>query len=386
MSLPMIPSCPHPAANPLVIHELRNVAQTVAYFIGDYFSNSLQVLQVTRDGKTEVPFNQSGNPCLREQLLQKVYAEIANMHVYALLHYLKEQGPFTVQFFTGHKYNPMSWEMSVTYDGASFEMQVASHIFDADYRLVEIPYEGCLLGLFETEGGNSVLDHLCRIKHAIFMQMLQLQVPLIQADSPPVECNVPAVTQYLGNQNPYSKEYSIPQISLCDSVFSKEEFVEALQYYLSWRCSKVVLYYQTIDGEQCEEVVCNTGNISSQDTRHCLYMYAKDVIYYMHEKEQSMLRIYIGMENVIAVDFSTQRDEDGEYMYDVMYLTSPTLSAMTKSEITQYFRTHIGDYLHEEPDMQDRIILCMKDVITKMPPVTDVDSVAPLTETETDSL
>jgi len=36
--------------------------------------------------------------------------------------------------------------------------------------------------------------------------------------------------------------------------------------------------------------------------------------------------------------------------------------------------------------MQDRIILCMKDVITKMPPVTDVDSVAPLTETETDSL
>jgi hypothetical protein len=104
--------------------------------------------------------------------------------------------------------------------------------------------------------------------------------------------------------------------------------VEALQYYLSWRCSKVVLYYQTIDGEQCEEVVCNTGNISSQDTRHCLYMYAKDVIYYMHEKEQSMLRIYIGMENVIAVDFSTQRDEDGEYVYDVMYLTSPTLSAM----------------------------------------------------------
>jgi len=186
----------------------------------------------------------------------------------------------------------------------------------------------------------------------------------------------------LGDQNPYSKEYSIPQISLCDSIFSEKDAMEALQYYLSWRCSKVVLYYQTAEGEQCEEVVCNTGNISSQDTRRCLYMSTKDVLHYMYQYEQCMLRIYIGMENVIAVDISTQRDGDGEYNYDIMYLTSPTLSAMTKSEIKQYFHTHIGDYLHAECDMQDRIILCMKDVITKMPPVTDVDSVAPLTETE----
>jgi len=378
----MIPSCPHPAANPLVIRELRNVAQTVAYFIGDSFSNNLQVLQVTRDGKSEIPFNQCGDLCLRELLLQKVYAEIANMHVYALLHYLKEQGPFTAQFFTGYKYDPLSWQMSVTYDGALFELHVASQIFDADYRLVEIPYEDCLLERFETEGSNSVLDHLQRIKHALFMQMLQLQIPLMQADSPPVECNVPAVTQYLGDQNPYSKEYSIPQISLCDSIFSEKDAMEALQYYLSWRCSKVVLYYQTADGEQCEEVVCNTGNVSSQDTRRCLYMYTKDVLYYMYQYEQCMLRIYIGMENVIAVDISAQSDGDGAYDYNVMYLTSPTLSTMTKSEIKQYFRTHIGDYLHVEHDMQDRLILCMKDVITKMPSITDVDSVAPLTETD----
>ena len=381
----MISSCPHPAANPLVIRAHRNVAQTVAYFIGDYFSNSLQVLQVTRDGKTEVPFNQCGDLCLRELLLQKQYAEIANMHVYALLYYLKKQGPFTIQFFTGWKYNPMSWEMSVTYDGASFELNVASQIPDADYRLVEIPYEDCLLHLFETEGGNSVLDHLQRIKHALFMQMLQLQIPLKQANSPPVECNVPAVTQYLGDQHPYSKEYIIPQVSLYDSIFSEKDAIEFLQYYLSWRCSKVVLYYQTAEGEQCEEVVCNTGNISSQNMRRCLYMYTKDVLHYMYEKEQCMLRIYIGMENVIAVDISMQSDGNGAYEYDIMYLTSPTLSAMTKSEIKQYFRTHMDDYLHKECDMQERIILCMKDVITKMAPVTDVDSVAPLTETETDS-
>ena len=88
-----------------------------------------------------------------------------------------------------------------------------------------------------------------------------------------------------------------------------------MKYYLSWYCIKVVLSYQTVECH--EEVVCNTGNILSQDTRYCLYWYTRDVIQYMREHERCTLRIYIGsvdkMEDVIAVDFRTGRDEDGEY-------------------------------------------------------------------------
>jgi hypothetical protein len=268
-------------------------------------------------------------------------------------------------------------------------LNVATDAPDVNYSLVEIPYEDCSIELFETEGGNSVLDHLRRIQHTIFMDVLQLKVPMIQADSHPIECRFPVVTQYLGNQNPYTNGYSLPQVSLCESIFSEDDFTDAIRYYLSWHCIKVVISYQTIVGEQHEEIVCGTGNISSQDMRYCLYIYVKEILRYMHKHEQCTLRIYIGsvdnVENIIAVDFSTCRDEDGEHEHDIMYLTSPKLSAMTKSDITQHFRTHIREYLHEETEMQDRIMFCIKDVISKMPPPTDVESVVIPTDTETDT-
>jgi hypothetical protein len=155
---------------------------------------------------------------------------------------------------------------------------------------------------------------------------------------------------------------------------------------MSWYCIKVVLSYQTVECEHSEEVVCNTGNISSQDTRHCLYLHVNTVIQYMREHEQCTLRIYIGsvdkMDDVIAVDFSIGRDEDDEYEYTVTYLTSPKLSAMTKKEIEHHIRTNIGDYLHKECDMRDRMIVSMREIIEKIPPLTVADSSAPVTETD----
>ena len=377
----MLSKCEHPAANPITISELRNVAQTVMRF-----SNNLQAMQVEQHGKVEVPFFKDYTLCLREQLLQEVYAEIATTYVYALLDYLTKQGPFTAQFFTGHRFEPLLWEMSVTYDGAAFVVNVASNIYDADFRLMEIQYKDCSLYLFETEGSNSVSDYLRRIKHAEFMKVLGLQIPFSLTECPETECCVPAVTQYLGNQNPYTKEYSIPHVSLSDAVFSKEEFVDAMKYYLSWYCIKVVLSYQTVEGEQHEEVVCNTGNILSQDTRYCLYWYTNNVIDYMRDHEECTLRIYIGsvdkMEDVIAVDFRTGRDEDGEYEYEVTYLTSPKLSAMSKKEIEQYFKAYTEQYLHKECDMRDRMIVSMREIIEKIPPITAADSSAPVTETD----
>jgi hypothetical protein len=384
----MISKCAHPAANPITIHDLRNVAQTITRF-----SNNLQAMRVEQRDNVEVPFFKDHTLCLREQLLQEVYAEIATTYVYALLDYLTKQGPFTAQFFTGHRFEPLLWEMSVTYDGTVFVVNVASNIYDADFRLREIEYKDCSLYLFETEGSNSVSDYLRRIKHAEFMKVIGLKIPFSLTECPEIECRVPAVTQYLGNQNPYTKEYSIPQVSLSDAVFSKEEFVDAMQYYLSWYCIKVVLSYQTVEGERHEEVVCNTGNISSQDTRYCLYWYANTVIQYMHEHERCALRIYIGtlriyigsidkMEDMIAVDFSIGRDEYDEYEYTVTYLTSPKLSAMTKKEIEHHMRTNIGDYLHEECDMRERMIVSMREIIEKISPLTDADSSAPVTATD----
>ena len=377
----MLSKCEHPAANPITIRELCNVAQTITRF-----SNNLQAMQVEQLDKVEVLFLKDYTLCLREQLLQGVYAEIANMHVYALLDYLTKQGPFTAQFFTGYRFEPLLWEMSVTYDGAAFIVNVASNIYDADFRLREIQYKDCSLDLFETEGSNSVSDYLRRIKHAEFMKVLGLQIPFSLTECPETECRIPAVTQYLGNQNPYTKEYSIPHVSLSDAVFSKEEFVDAMKYYLSWYCIKVVLSYQTVEGKQHEEVVCNTRNILSQDTRYCLYWYTKNVIDYMRDREGCTLRIYIGtvdkMDDVIAVDFRTGRDEDDEYEYTITYLTSPKLSAMTKKEIEHHMRTNIGDYLHKECDMQDRMIVSMREIIEKIPLLKDADSSAPVTETD----
>jgi hypothetical protein len=155
---------------------------------------------------------------------------------------------------------------------------------------------------------------------------------------------------------------------------------------MSWYCIKVVLSYQTVEGEQHEEVVCNTGNISAQDTRYCLYWYTKNVIDYMRDREGCTLRIYIGsvdkMEDAIAVDFRTGRDEDGEYEYEVTYLTSPKLSVMSKKEIEQYFKACTEQYLHKECDMQDRMIVSMREIIEKIPPRMDADSPAPVTETD----
>jgi len=106
----------------------------------------------------------------------------------------------------------------------------------------------------------------------------------------------------------------------------------------------------------------------------------------MRDREGCTLRIYIGsvdkMEDAIAVDFRTGRDEDGEYEYTVTYLTSPKLSAMTKKEIEHHMRTNIGDYLHKECDMQDRMIVSMREIIEKIPPPTVTDSSAPVTETD----
>ena len=377
----MISKCAHPAANPITIHDLRNVAQTITRF-----SNNLQAMRVEQRGNVEVPFFKDQALCLREQLLQEVYAEIATTYVYALLDYLTKQGPFTAQFFTGHRFEPLLWEMSVTYDGTVFVVNVASNIYDADFRLREIQYKDCSLYLFETEGSNSVSDYLRRIKHTEFMKVIGLKIPFSLTECPEIECRVPAVTQYLGNQNPYTKEYSIPQVSLSDVVFSKEEFLDAMKYYLSWYCIKVVLSYQTVEGEQHEEVVCNTGNILSQDTRYCLYWYTKNVIDYMHDREGCALRIYIGsvdkMEDVIAVDFRTGRDEYNEYEYTVTYLTSPKLSVMSKKEIEQYFKACTEQYLHKECDMQDRMIVSMREIIEKISPRMDADSPAPVTETD----
>lgn len=377
----MLSKCEHLAANPITIRELRNVAQTITRF-----SNNLQAMQVEQRNKVEVPFFKDYTLSLREQLLQEVYAEIANMHVYALLDYLTKQGPFTAQFFTGIRFEPLLWEMSVTYDGTAFVVNVASNIYDADFPLKEIQHTDRSLELFETKGSNSVSDYLHRIKHTIFMRGLQSQIPFSLTEYPETECRVPAVTQYLNNPTPYTKEYSIPYVSLSDVVFSREEFVDAMKYYLSWYCIKVVLSYQTVEGEHREEVVCNTGNILAQDTRHCLYLYANTVIQYMRDREGCTLRIYIGsvdkMEDVIAVDFTTGRDEDDEYEYEVTYLTSPKLSAMTKKEIEQHMRTNIGDYLHKECDMQDRMIVSMREIIEKIPPITAADSSAPVTETD----
>jgi hypothetical protein len=281
--------------------------------------------------------------------------------------------------------------MSVTYDGTAFIVNVASNIYDADFRLRENQYKDCSLDLFETEESNSVSDYLRRIKHAEFMKVLGLQIPFSLTEYPETECRVPAVTQYLGNQNHYTKEYSIPYVSLSDAVFSKEEFVDAMKYYLSWYCIKVVISYQTVEGEHREEVVCNTGNILAQDTRHCLYTNTNNVIDYMRDREGCTLRIYIGsidkMEDAIAVDFRTGRDEDGEYEYTeyeytVTYLTSSKLSAMTKKEIEHHMRTNIGDYLHKECDTQDRMIVSMREIIEKIPPLTVADSSAPVTETD----
>lgn len=377
----MISKCAHLAANPITIRDLRNVAQTVARF-----SNNLQAMQVKQRGNVEVPFFKDYTLCLREQLLQGVYAEIAHIYVYALLDYLTKQGPFTAQFFTGYRFEPLLWEMSVAYDGATFTINVASNIFDADFPLKEIQHTDCSLELFETEGSNSVSDYLRRIKHAEFMSVFHLQIPLSMAEHPETECSVPVVTQYLGYQNLYTKEYRIPYVSLSDAVFSKEEFVDAMKYYLSWYCIKVVLSYQTVEGERHEEVVCNTGNISSQDTRHCLYLYTNNVIDYMRDHEGCTLRIYIGsvdkMEDVIAVDFTAGCDEDGEYEYEVTYLTSPKLSAMTKKEIEQYFKACTEQYLHKECDMRDRMIVSMREIIEKITPPTVADSSAPVTDTD----
>lgn len=377
----MLSKCEHPAANPITIRELCNVAQTITRF-----SNNLQAMQVEQRDKVEVPFFKDYTLCLREQLLQGVYAEIANMHVYALLDYLTKQGPFTAQFFTGYRFEPLLWEMSVTYDGTAFIVNVASNIYDADFRLREIQYKDCSLDLFETEGSNSVSDYLRRIKHAEFMKVLGLQIPFSLTEYPETEYSVPVVTQYLGYQNPYTKEYRIPCVSLSDTVFSKEEFVDVMKYYLSWYCIKVVLSYQTVEGERHEEVVCNTGNILAQDTRHCLYTNTNNVIDYMRDREGCTLRIYIGsvdkMEDAIAVDFHTGRNEDGEYEYTVTYLTSSKLSAMTKKEIEHHMRTNIGDYLHEECDMRDRMIVSMREIIEKIPPPIVTDSSAPVTETD----
>ena len=77
-------------------------------------------------------------------------------------------------------------------------------------------------------------------------------------------------------------------------------------------------------------------------------------------------------------------DEDGEYEYKVTYLTSPKLSAMTKKEIEHHMRTNIGDYLHKECEMRDRMIISMREIIEKIPPPTVADSSAPVTDTNTD--
>jgi len=351
----MISLCPHPAADPLSVRELRNVAQMVANFNGTCFSYILQAMQIERNGTIEVPFDLSHDLCLREELLQTMYADITHMHIYAVLHHLTEKGPYTARFFTGWKHTPLSWELSVTYDGTSFEVRVASRKFDdADYHLVEIPHTTCSLKCFEIEDDHllPLLDHM---KHLDFMRLLDIEgTPYV--DSPPMIYDVPDDMQY----------NIIPGISLHTPILSDEDFKCAIQYYLSWECSKVVLY-RIIDGEQCMEVVCDTGNISTQDLRESMFTYTEVVLSHMRKYMNCALRIYIGynMEDMFAVEFSMPQENCVYNEYVVRYLTSPKLSAMTESEITEHFHTYIEDYLRYECEMRDRLHQSIKNSMMK---------------------